>query len=420
MHVCSIILAPPLVYISARPVATGILPATGSPLLANTRKHKGYRAILRSMKPLIRAFGALFGILRAEYRQIANRYFGSIERFPGDAREICQQIVDRLWYGDFYRTSLGHYNFFWMRDFGTVADSLVRLNHATRVHHTLRWAMRHYRRGGRIKLCIDKNGNVFNAPGLPSIDALPWLLHSFVVSHYSLNADEKTFLNGELVHYVERFLTPTGDIKQGIRYAEMRDAVYYDRSAYAIALVGRLAQCADILQLNEFPFAPSVYEEILLKEYWNGKYFKADRRTTNFSADSALMPFFLRVVDDQGMAHKTLDYINETGLNLPYPMKYGEKPSKKLHYRFGMGPLSMPNYTETSLWTWHATYYLHLLHRFGRDEYKKQYDQFSALIERHQTYPELTNPDGSWYYAPFYRADPGMVWAALFLELPVK
>lgn len=110
---------------------------------------------------------------------------------PGDAREICQQIVDRLWYGDFYRTSLGHYNFFWMRDFGTVADSLVRLNHATRVHHTLRWAMRHYRRGGRIKLCIDKNGNVFNAPGLPSIDALPWLLHSFVVSHYSLNADER-------------------------------------------------------------------------------------------------------------------------------------------------------------------------------------------------------------------------------------
>ena len=67
------------------------------------------------MKPLIRAFGATFGILRAEYRQIVNRYFADIERFPGDAREICQQIVDRLWYGDFYRTSLGHYNFFWMR-----------------------------------------------------------------------------------------------------------------------------------------------------------------------------------------------------------------------------------------------------------------------------------------------------------------
>ena len=369
------------------------------------------------MKLFIRFIGAIFGILRAEYRQIVNRYFSSIERFPGDAREICSQIVDRLWYGDFYRTSLGHYNFFWMRDFGTVAESLTTLNHTTRVHHTLRWALRHYRRGNRVKLCIDKNGNVFNAPGKPSIDALPWLLHSLVVSHYYLNSDEQAFLSEELERYVARYLTETGDIKKGVRYAEMRDAVYYERSAYAIALVGRLAQCAEVLQLKNFPFAPSVYSDILIKEYWTGDFFRADRVSTNFSSDSALIPFFLRVVDDEAMASKTFDYINKAELNLPYPMKYGEKPSKKLRYRFGMGPISMPNYTESSLWTWHATYYLHLLHRYGRDEYKKQYVQFSALIERHQTYPELTNPDGSWYYAPFYRADPGMVWAALFLEL---
>jgi hypothetical protein len=30
----------------------------------------------------------------------------------------------------------------------------------------------------------------------------------------------------------------------------------------------------------------------------------------------------------------------------------------------------------------------------------------------------MLNLDGSWYYAPIYRGDPGMVWAALFLELP--
>ena len=372
------------------------------------------------MKPLIRAFGATFGILRAEYRQIVNRYFSGIERFPGNAREISQQVLDRLWYGDFYRTSLGHYNFFWMRDFGTVAESLVHLNQATHVHHTLRLALRHYRRGGRVKLCIDKNGNVFNAPGKPSIDALPWLLHSLLVSHYYLNSEEKAFLSAELERYVDRFLTETGDIKKTARYAEMRDAVYYDRSAYAIALIGRLAYCADVLQLDNFPFAPSVYSDILVKEYWTGDFFRADRSSTNFSSDSALMPFFLRVVDDEEMVNKTLDYIDKTALNLPYPMKYGEQPSKKLRYRFGMGPVSMPNYTETSLWTWHATFYLHLLHRYGRDEYHKQYQKFSELIERHQTYPELTNPDGSWYNAPFYRADPGMVWAALFLELPEK
>lgn len=371
------------------------------------------------MKPLIRAFGAMFGILRAEYRQIVNRYFSGIERFEGNAREISQQVLDRLWYGDFYRTSLGHYNFFWMRDFGTVAESLTTLNQTTRVHHTLRWALRHYRRGGRVKLCIDKSGNVFNAPGKPSIDALPWLLHSLMVSHYYLNSEERAFLSAELSRYVEKFLTETGDIRKNARYAEMRDAVYYDRSAYAIALVGHLAHCVKILELDGFPFEPSIYSDILIKEYWTGDFFRADRSSTNFSSDSALMPFFLNVVENQEMVDKTLDYIDATELNLPYPMKYGEKPSKKLRYRFGMGPISMPNYTETSLWTWHATYYLHLLVRNNRSEYRKQYEKFSELIERHGTYPELTNPDGSWYNAPFYRADPGMVWAALFLELPL-
>jgi hypothetical protein len=78
----------------------------------------------------------------------------------------------------------------------------------------------------------------------------------------------------------------------------------------------------------------------------------------------------------------------------------------------------MPNYTGDTIWTWHATFYLHLLRRYHRPEYKKQYEKFAELIERHGNYPELVNPDGSWYYAPFYRSDPGMVWAALFLELP--
>lgn len=372
------------------------------------------------MKPIIRAVGAVAGLVHAEYRQLYNRYFGKIERFPGNAREICEAIVKRLWYGDFYRTSLGHYNFFWMRDFGTVAESLVALNHTTHVHHTLRWALRHYIRNGAVKLCVDKAGNVFNAPGRPSIDALPWLLHSIVVSNYKLNASEITFLNAELHKYTSAFLDETGDILAHIVFAEMRDAVYYDRSAYSISLVGRLAQCVATLRLSNFPFLPKRYEDILVKEYWTGDYFKADRASQTFSSDSALMPLFLGIVTDKDMANKTLDYINLKELNKPYPLKYGEEPEKPLHYRFGMGPISMPNYTETSIWTWHATYYLHLLKRYEREEYADQYARFSELIERHHSYPELLAPDGSWYYAPFYKGDPGMIWAALFLELPQK
>lgn len=371
------------------------------------------------MKPLLRFFGVIFGTLRAEYRELYNRYFGTIERFPGTAREISEQVLNRLWVGDFYRTSLGHFNFFWMRDFGTVAESLVHLNQETHVHHTLRWALRHYRKVGRVKLCIDKSGNVFNAPGRESIDALPWLLHSLVVSHYNLNAKELAFLSHQVSRYVNKFLDDDGDIKRDVKYAEMRDAVYYHRSAYAISLVGRLAYCVQILGIDKaFPFAPSIYKDLLMKHYWTGEYFRADRVSDNYSSDSALMPFFLKVIDDRHLAEQTIAYIEKAQLNQPYPLKYSEAPSTPLRFRFGMGPFSMPNYTGDSIWTWHATYYLHILKRYEHPSYEQQYKQFSALIERCGTYPELTNPDGSWYYAKFYRADPGMVWAALFLELP--
>lgn len=368
------------------------------------------------MKPLIRTIGKVFGLIHIEYRQLYNRYFGTIERFEGSAQEICHQIIDRLWEGNFYRTSLGHFNFFWMRDFGTVAESLVHLGHKENVHRTLNWALRKYRRSGTITLCIDRAGNTFNAPAKRSIDALPWLLHSLVVSDYRLKQAERKFLNKQLVKYIVSFLDPlTGELRHG-RYAEMRDAVHYDRSAYSIALIARMARCVELLDLTGFPFHPQIYQAELVHNYWNGRYFKADRSSDAYSSDSALMPFFLDVINDSHMVKRTCDYIAHAKLNSVSPLQYGER-DREFKHRLGMGPILMPNYTGTTIWTWHATFYLHILKRFKRPEYKAQYAKFAQLIERHGTYPELVNPDGSWYYAPIYRADPGMVWAALFEEL---
>lgn len=369
-----------------------------------------------AMQYLVRWAGAIFGTLRAEYRQLFNRYFGTTERFDGNATQICEAIIAKLWEGDFYRTSLGHFDFFWMRDFGTVCQSLVTLGHTERVHHTLEWALRHYRRAGAVTLCIDKAGNTFNAPAKKSVDALPWLLHCLVVSHYSLSLAEYAFLESQLEKYAETFLDKkTGDLRC-IRYAEMRDAVNYDRSAYAVTLVARMVQCAHQLGLGALPFDPDRYHDDLLANYWTGDYFRADRVTAAYSSECALMPFFLGVVDDAQKAGKTFDYIEKAGLNKLYPLQYSEQPDL-FHYRFGMGKLLMPNYTGTTIWTWHGTFYLHLLKKYDRPEYNQQLSHFASMIERHKTYPELLNADGSWYKTPIYRGDPGMVWAALFLEL---
>jgi hypothetical protein len=372
------------------------------------------------MKPIVRRVGGILGTLRAEYRQLHNRYYGTIEHIDGSAQEVCATIVDRLWEGDFYRTSLGHFDFFWMRDFGTVCESLVKLGNVTRVHHTLRWALYHYRRAGAVTTCIDKAGNTFNAPARRSVDALPWLLHCIAVSEYYPSESEKKFLEKQLQKYTRMFLEKdTGNLRRKIRFAEMRDAVFYDRSAYSIALIARMARCVEELKLEGFTFKEKQYRDDLMKNYWNGEYFVADRSTPVFSAECALMPFFLNVIDDRDLADKTVDYITKAKLNAIYPMQYGEEGHAHLFkYRIGMGQRLMPNYTGTSIWTWHGTFYLHVLRKYGRPEYHVQYANFAAMIERHGNYPELLNQDGSWYYAPIYRSDPGMVWAALFLELP--
>ena len=369
------------------------------------------------MENFTRGVGGVLGTLRAEYFQIYNRYFADYEHFDGDAREISQQVIDRLWDEDFYRTSLGHFDFFWMRDFGTVCQSLVKLGYTEHVHHTLSWALLHFQRADCVTLCIDKAGNTFNAPAKKSVDALPWLLHCIVVSDYPLNKIERKFLERRLRSYCDRLLEAgTGNLRN-VRYAELRDAVNYDRSAYSIALIARMAECVELLQLNGFPYPASHYRDLLNTNYWNGEFFKADLVTNIWSSECALMPFFLGVIDDEHKAGKTFDYINKSKLNEPYPLVYCQHP-EEFHYRLGMGKWLMPNYTGTSIWTWHGTFYLHMLKKYERPEYEAQYKRFSELIERHGTYPEMVGPKGEWYKTPIYNGDPGMIWAALFLELP--
>ncbi len=374
------------------------------------------RAILQTMERITRRVGGIIGTIRALGRQIINRYFGKIERFDGDARQIGEQILDRVWQGEFYRTSLGHFDFFWMRDFGTVADSLIKLGHKDRVHRTLNWALLNYQRANHVTQCIDHVGNTFNAPAKKSVDALPWLLHSLAVSDYKLRPLERQFLNERLDNYTSIYLDESGDLRQGVRFAELRDAVNYDRSAYAIAMIARMSVCAKQLDLH-FAFPVETYQKILTDYYWNGKFFRADRVTNAYSSECALMPFFHDIITDSKMVNATMDYINDQKLNKPYPLQYSQH-ADKFHYRPTMNNFIMPEYTGNTLWTWHATFYLHILKRYDRPEYAEQYDKFAELIERHGTYPELVNHDGSWYNAPFYRSDPGMVWVALFLALP--
>lgn len=364
---------------------------------------------------LYRTSGRILGSVRAEWRQLHGRYFGSIERFEGNAEQICQQITERCWTGEFYKTSLGHFDFFFVRDFGTVAESLCRTGYRKHVLHTIKWALMNYRRSDKVTTCIDGYDNCFDAP-MHAVDSLPWLLHSILVSGYELNKSERAFLEHHLRKYCRKYLDTTGHLRP-IKMGEMRDAVLYDRSAYAVSLVGRMAWCVEQLGLGNFPYKLQKYQEELITRYWNGQYFNADRTTDAFTADCALFPFFLGVIEDEALAGATFDYITDNDYDQPFPMIYNKRP-ETFKYHWWMTAPFMPQYEGNTLWSWHGMFYLHSLRRFRRPEFASQRERFAkGMIERHKTFPEMLNKDGSWYYAPVYRGDPGMVWAAMYVDL---
>lgn len=342
------------------------------------------------------------------------RYFRRPARIDGDADAICRETIERCWNGTFYTTSIGNFNYFWIRDFAAVVKSLRALGQVERVRATVRWALTHYITHDVVTLCITPRGRLFDAPRR-GIDTLPSLIHCIWSAKYDLDSIERDFLTRKLREYVDDFLDKqTGLVRPGLDYAELRDGVVYDRSAYAIAMIERMAWSCERLGL-EFPFSHLVYREELVTNYWNGRYFNADHSNTAFSAECALVPFIMRSVEDADKLNLTLDYIRERGIDQPYALRYTDIP-QAFRYRLWARTV-MRNYAGDTIWTWHGAYYLRLLLGQNHPDAESRRTDFASMIERYQTFPELLNPDGSMYNSLLYRSSEGMIWAAIYLTL---
>lgn len=342
------------------------------------------------------------------------RYFRKYVRIDGDAETICRETLERCWNGTFYTTSIGNFNYFWIRDFAAVAKSLRALGHVDKVQATIKWALENYMKHDAVTLCITPSGQLFNAPAR-GIDTLPSLLHCIRTARYEPTDDERAFLNNQLSKYVEDFLNPeSGVLLSRPGFAELRDGVIYDRSAYSVAMVERMAWAAENLGLD-FPFSHLVYRDELLSHYWNGQYFNADYNNTAFSAECALIPFIMRSVEDSDMLNLTLDYIRDHQLAKPYAIHYTDTP-EKFRYRLWARTV-MRNYAGDTIWTWHGAYYLRLLWGQKRPEAAENEAAFASMLEKYHTFPEVLNPNGSLYSSLVYKSSEGMIWAAIYLTI---
>ena len=68
----------------------------------------------------------------------------NFHKFSGNDVQIGNQILDNLWNGKYYKTSLGHYPGFYARDFGMMIDSLLTLGKRKEVIATLDYALNIY------------------------------------------------------------------------------------------------------------------------------------------------------------------------------------------------------------------------------------------------------------------------------------
>lgn len=337
------------------------------------------------------------------------RYRAPSPRLGDSAREICERTVERAWNGAFYQTGLGHFDYFWVRDFGVVAGALMRLGHQEKVEATLAWALAAYMQAGRAYSCIDKSGTAFDAPR-ETIDALPWLLHALAVSGMALPHARREFLITEIARWSAESLSG-GLPREGL--TEMRDAVVYKQSAYAISMLELAKRSCHALGLEAPALAGRDYPALLEQEYWNGSYFKADLDTSAFSAECSLLPFWLGIISDEEKLQSVLRAIKEKRLQEPVAMRYTDEPGA-FRYRLWARTI-MREYAGNTVWTWMGAMYLDLLARAGAPEEAQERAKFDAMIERIGAFPELLRPDGTLYETPFYRAERGMLWAALYL-----
>lgn len=343
------------------------------------------------------------------------RFFYRTRSISGSADTMCREIVQACWNGAFFQMSFGHFSQFWMRDFGIVAPSLIALGERKKVIATLRWALAQYRSAGRVATTIFPDGHCVDLPE-QCVDSLPWLVLSlYAADAQSLVEEFRPFLAKAIQQYAATTIDPrSGLVHAHKSYAELRDAVVYQSSMYANTMLLALVHCATNLGLTTPELDAVAPSAVVIKKFWNGRYFNADIQTSAFSAEANLFPFWLGIVSDETKLESVLATIKEKGLASPLPLAFTDSPKAFRYRRFAR--LLAPNYQGTTLWTWLGMIYLQLLERAKKPDHTVFRAQFAAMIEHHGTLPELLHPDGSWYTTPWYRADEGLLWAALFLK----
>ena len=348
------------------------------------------------------------------FKSLKSRFFP--KKYSGNADEICHQIIDDCWNGQFFQTSTTNFPQFWTRDFGWCCKSLVQLGYKKQVHQTLRYALARFQKAGEITTTITPKGKAFNVP-MPAVDSLPYFIHSLKISGFPYRAHSK-FLNWQIREFFEEFIDPLTGLVKPKHFSSMKDLSIRKSSCYDNCLVAMLAKDLKTMKLKS-PFDKYSYPKLIKQHFWNSRYFYDDLTKADYVAgDANIFPFALGIIQDQEMLESALAEIQKAGLDLPLPLKYTNSEAKP---KFIWSEIFAKNYEFNSVWTHMGPLYIGLVKKIDPKLSKKYKKDYTEMIQKYQGYLEVfsttKNNQLKPFSSPFYYCDRAMLWAANYLTL---
>lgn len=339
------------------------------------------------------------------------------DRYYGNSKEICREIVNECWNGKYFMASAGHFSQFWTRDFGFCTKPLINLGYKTQVKQTLKYALDLFSKYNKVTTTISHYNLPYDFPYYAP-DSLAYFIRSLRLSNsYDMIKQNSDFLNKEISRFYNIVLdADTGLVKKNRTYSSMKDLSVRISSCYDNCCVALLNNELKKIKLLDNPLKNYNFKKIIKDNFWIDNYFIDDLSGNYFiTGDANVFPFYFEVFTEKNMLKSALAKIQEIGLDKPFPLKYYNSKEKK--QKMIIWDKIIRNYERDTIW-WHmGPLYIELVKKIDKNKANFYIRQYKQIIEKYGSYLELFNPDGTPYIKLFYIADESMLWASMLLEM---
>jgi hypothetical protein len=341
-----------------------------------------------------------------------------IPRYEGSVEDIAGQIVDSCWDDEkrYFRTSGGHFNEFWSRDFGMCAEALVKLGYDEEVLLTLDYALSKFQSKGHITTTISPDGVCFDFPNYGA-DSLPFIIHAIKAAEAWETIEKyRAFLESEIKYYFAKvFDTEICLVRKDRNFSSIKDYAKRSSSCYSNCVMSMMNDDLSELALPN-PFARYEIKKTVMSAFWNGKFFYDDSSHEDVvTGDANTFPFWCGVTDSDEVFRHAMVSMQEAGLDEPFPLKYTSSRSRISS--MSLLELFAGDYERDSIWMHLGLCFLDVVKKFDEEKFNQYFAQYEKLIEEDKNFLELYDRDGKLFRNTFYVADDSMLWVSKWLMM---